>query len=152
MVRSILLITMIALSGFLETPSRLEAQTVTNVAPVPGPYMAMPAIRSAPNPYSNPGQAQSMPYWMRPQPSRTGTGAVPMNRPIPRNFIPGWVWTPYAPNYAPNGRQMNSGQEWRGSGHGYRANPPPPGYAQGRWPTPPYGAPQGYGAPMPPNQ
>ena len=74
--------------------NELEAQTGVAVAPpVPGPYRAAPAARQA-NPYSNPGRSQNIPYWMRPQ----GPGSAQAARPVPQNYIPGWVWSPYAPN------------------------------------------------------
>ena len=175
MFRSIALFALIVLACVIETTSRVAAQTGGDVAPVPGPYQAMPVAptQTMPNRYSNPGFAQNMPYWMRqraPQPGGTGPAG---NRVIAPNFIPGWVWSPNAPGtqgrgprksqrqrqgyYPPTGPQTRPGQwgmppmgyPWGQPGYGQGYGP---GNGQGMWPNSPYGAPQGYGARMQPNQ
>ncbi|MFT7596792.1 MAG: hypothetical protein ACI8R4_004134 [Paracoccaceae bacterium] len=90
------------------SPTNLAAQPIGYTAPVPGPYQAIPATVAAANPYSNPGFAQPLPYWMRPPQQQANTApAAPRSgqspgQPAPRaagpTYIPGWVWSPYAPN------------------------------------------------------
>ncbi len=166
-------------------PADLTAQSTGNAAPVPGPYMApimarnmvVPAPVVSVNPYSNQGFAQPMPYWMKPA-QRPG-GAAPANAgntgPGPtaqrrNNFIPGWVWRPYAPTAA----RTNSGRRPTAPGptaarptvpaypqrfeQGYMPRPQYfPGYGQQPWPgygNTPWGAnqPRGYGAVRQPQQ
>ena len=90
------------------SPANLAAQPVDYAAPVPGPYQTMPAPVVPAAPYSNPGFAQPLPYWMRPPqqqanttPAASGAGQ-PSGQPAVRSsgptYIPGWVWSPYAPN------------------------------------------------------
>ena len=153
------LLGLIAVALIVELPVQLEAQTGVTVAPpVPGPYRAVPTPRQA-NPYSNPGRSQNIPYWMRPQ----GPGSAHAARPVPQNYIPGWVWSPYAPN----GPAPGPAQGWTGGprpvGQGGTPTNQPPGYGMapwgqprfaphGQWPAPQYGAPPWFGAPIQPNR
>ena len=181
--KPIALIALVAITAGIVSPSRPVAQSGDKVAPVPGPYQApfqvQPTQRAVTNPYSNPGNGQTLPYWMRQQPPQPGGGAAQAGNPTPQNYIPGWVWSPYAPNAqgansgqprsAPaSDNRPNRRQSAPQPGQGYWPGPPPPGYgmppwggqpgyapgfAQGGWPSPPnYNAPQGYGAPQQPQR
>lgn len=166
MFKSVSLAVLILLTVILGAPSHPDAQPADSVAPVPGPYQAMPTPRTMANPTSNPGMTRMLPYWMRPQQPPTGWAAN--GNPRRRQYISGWVWSPYAPNNAAYNRTPNSGggqryyhqqtQPMPGPAPGYRPGYQQPAYPHGRipWggnqPYPLYGAPQGYGAPIPPNQ
>jgi len=158
-------------------PAALVAQPADYAAPVPGPYLVMPKpptqlpqaqtagqapgqAQSQPNPYSNPGFAQPMPYWMQPQQTRRGPAAPQAGQPSAssgrQTYIPGWVWSPYAPNtgpapapgYTPGFAPGYGPQPGQGFWPGY----PAPGYANAPW------GPRGannmgqYGAPRQPQQ
>jgi len=169
MFRTIALFSLIVLACVLDAPSQVAAQTGGDVAPVPGPYQSMPAAPQAmPNPYSNPGFAQNMPYWMRQSAQQSAGRNVNANPVIAPNFIPGWVWSPNAPG----SRVRNDGQGYypgpwpsqAGAGQ-WQGLPPPnygmrpwgqpeyrPGYGQSMWPNTNSRAPQGYGAQIQPSQ
>lgn len=139
-----------------QAPTQAQAQAQAQAPAVPGPYQS--AVQQIANPYGNSANGQPLPYWMRPQQGAAipGTGTTP----VARNFIPGWTWTRNAPGQGHGAR--NRPQIARPYGAGYWPGPAqtgysiplwtPPGYAPGRWPSPPYGAPQYYGAPPQPNQ
>lgn len=163
--RIIALSSLMALALALGAPSSTEAQTAAQTAaqtetmapPVPGPYQAAPKSPGA-NPYGN---AAPLPYWMRPRQGQTATARG--GNAAPQSFIPGWIWTPYAPGRgsAMPDRPRATGQNgqygqgyWPGSPQpGYATRPwSPPGYARGGWPNPQFRAPQYYGATPQPNQ
>lgn len=146
--RSLFLAGLIVLASVIGAPSDPAAQTGGNIAPVPGPYQAMPGARATPSPYSNPGNAPVLPYWMRqgqaPSPTQAGRTAPAPGNPVQQNFISGWVWSPYAPGgpglapvMAPGltpGLTLGFAPQGQGRPPAYG---PQPGRQSGYWPGPP---------------